>query len=120
MAQKFDIGSGNVASAPVFSGTDITLQFSMTPVTNVTGWTVLLSFKKNVSDNTFIKQYATGSGVTVTDVGNGVWSVNISRADTLLFTVVPGTYCYSFERTDSGFATVLVYGAFQVDRKVNS
>lgn len=120
MAQRFDIGSGNPASSPVFIGTDITLQFSMTTATNVSGWTVVLTFKKNASDNTPIKQYSTATGgLSITDGANGVWSAPMSRADTLLF-APPGTYVYDLERTDNGSATVLSYGFFQTDRKVNS
>lgn len=116
MAEQTNIGS---PTQPVFSGTAIVLQFSMTPVTNVTGWSVLLSFKHTVNDTIFIKQYTVGTGIVVTDVVNGVWSVPMSRADTLLF-AAPGTYVYSFERTDNGAETVLAYGKFQVDKKVNS
>lgn len=119
MAQHFDIGALNTLTGPVFSGTNITLQFTMTPATSVAGWGVALTFRQTVSSNAIIKQYTTGGGgITITDSTNGVWSVQMSRADTLLFGT-SGTYAYDFKRTDVGSEAVLTYGAFQVSQTVN-
>lgn len=120
MAQRYDIGF-DAATGPVWSGTAIAITFAMTTPTNISGWNVLVSFKRTASDNAFIKQYSTAlANVTVVDAVNGVWSISMSRTDTLLFTGTPGVYVYSFERTDGGSETVLSYGQFKVDRKVNS
>ena len=110
MAVRYDIGS---QTDPVWSGTAVSITWTLTPTQNTAGWTTLVTFKRTASDNSAIKTYSPGGS------NNGVWTITMTRADTLLF-AQPGTYVYSLERVDTGQEAVLTYGNFQVDRKVNS
>lgn len=112
MAQRQDLtndGNGN----PFYIGTSLTITFRMIPVTNIFGWTTYVTFKRNITDTTYIKQYTP----TTVDVTTGIVSITMSAADTQLF-AAPGTYQYDWERTDSGAEAVMTIGTIQFAQKV--
>ena len=90
-----------------FRGEDVTLNFTMAPVVDITGWT--LSFK--------VKQTATDAALltiagSVTVGASGTFGVALTAAQTTTLGV--GTYVYDAWRTDSGAATALTYGTVTV------
>ena len=108
MATQFDIGT---VANPVWSGTTISVTFTLIPTQNTSGWNTQVTWKKLRSDTTPILV------LTPTPVSTGIWTVVLTAAQTALFSV-PGTYQYDFERTDVGFEAVLTYGATQIAQKV--
>ena len=93
MATKNDI-------EPVFRGEDLTLNFTMSPTVDITGWTI---------------QFYSGLltiNATITSGTSGTFSVSITRAQTAAWT--PGSKKFDIWRTDSGSSTVLAYGSIEV------
>lgn len=114
MAEKVDIGDLNSPGGPIFGGTNVTFQFTLTSPRNVSGWTVRLYIKQQATDTTALLTKTP----TAIDVVNGIWTQTLTKADTLFLTNSPGTYVYSFERIDNGAEDVLTYGKLQITRKV--
>ena len=94
-----------------FRGEDILLKFSMTPVEDITGWT--LSFK--VADTIGGTVQFTKTP-TITDGPRGEFQVAIASADTSALTV--GRYVWDVRRTDSGSKTTLADGWIDLRREV--
>lgn len=95
----------------VFRGEDDELDFTMVPVTNIAGWTLALAVKEYYDDSAYLFTKS-GSAVTITDAGNGLFVVTLSSADTL--NLEPKAYVYNVVRTDNGTRTVLAWGNFLV------
>lgn len=96
------------ANISFYKGEDITLTVTMSPVTNITGWTLQFMVKKQYGDATAQITKTVGSGITITDATNGVFTVAIARADTS--GLDPGVYVFDIQRTNAGNQTVLTIG----------
>jgi hypothetical protein len=108
MAQANDIS--------VYKGETVTLNFTMTPVVDITGWSIVFTLKKNQTDAAALVTV----NATITSGVNGTFAVKLTggiggqtfrRAD---------TYQYDVQRTDAGFEAVLSIGAFAILQEVKS
>lgn len=94
-----------------YRGEDIILQFTMDPVQDITGWTLLFTLKADAQDPTALVSKA-GS---IVSAPNGVFSVSLSSSDTNL---TPAQYVYDVWRTDAGSKAVLSKGTFTIEQGV--
>jgi hypothetical protein len=94
-----------------FQGEDILLTLTMTPPTDITGWTLLSTVKDELGGTTQFNPT-----VSATDYGRGVFTVSLSRAQTSALT--PGDYVWDVRRTDSGKNAVLAHGEITVKQAV--
>lgn len=88
----------------MYKGTDLTLPFTMNPVEDISGWTILLTVRG--SSVSIIKDATIDSGPDGT--------FHFTLADTDTDSLSPGTYDYDVFRTDSGVEEVLAIGAFVI------
>lgn len=95
----------------IYKGEATLLQFTMTPVQNIAGWTIVLTVKLHQTDTTSVLSIP----ATVTDPTNGVFTVSLSHSNT---NIRATTYYYDVQRTDSGSEAVLSIGAFTVTQEV--
>lgn len=108
-------GSASTAIQSNFSlykGEDVVVTDSMTPVTNITGWSLQFTLRKNYGDATALVTKTVGAGITVTDATNGVFKITLASADTANLAL--GNYVYDVERTDVGNRTVLSIGNLNI------
>ena len=89
---------------------DITLTFTMTPVVNITGWTISMTVAISTDSPTAL---LTKTG-TVTDAPGGVFTVPLTSADTGTTLLVNTTYSWAVRRTDSGNITLLASGNLKI------
>jgi hypothetical protein len=107
MAQLNNIGGTN---SP-FKGEALTLSFTMTPVTNITGWTITFTLKRAQTDPVAVKTQA----AVIVSGPAGTFTVSLLKADT---NIKPGTYYYDVQRTDGGSEAVLSIGTFTITQEV--
>ncbi len=94
----------------VYRGDDIVLAFTMNPVVNISGWTIVFTLKSQQGGGPVISQAA-----TIVSAAAGTFSVALSHAQ---LTLPPATYNHDVHRTDSGSSTVLSIGPFVVQPEV--
>lgn len=97
---------------PVFRGEAIAFRFTLTPTTDITGWTVSFRVKQQLSDATALQTLA-GS---LTTPASGLLTVSLSA--TVTTSLPDGMYAYDLWRTDSGSEACLSTGAMQVKGSV--
>jgi hypothetical protein len=90
----------------IYRGEDVALPFTMDPVENITGWTLLMS----VSGGGAV--VFTKAGV-VTSGPSGTFSVSLTDAETELLSASE-VYDYDVWRTDAGAERVLARGTLRV------
>jgi hypothetical protein len=98
----------SVANIAFYQGEDVTLTVTMTPATNITGWTLRFSLKKQYADAAALITKSSGAGLTITDAANGVFKVTLTSADSAALDL--GNYVYDIQRIDSSSRTVLTIG----------
>jgi hypothetical protein len=92
----------------VYQGEDVTLNFTMSPLEDVTGWTLLFTVE---TDPETPKLIAVAGAIT--DGPNGKMAVTLD--DTTSGTdQTPGSYTYDLWRTDTDSERVLAHGDFHV------
>lgn len=91
-----------------YRGEDVTLAVTLSPTTDITGWTLSFKVKQNATDATALLTVA-GS---ITGAAAGTFSVSLTAAQTA--SVPTGVYVYDIWRTDSGAATALTVGSVTV------
>lgn len=84
----------------------ITVTMDAAPAGGVAAWTMRFRVRKLGKSVAFEK--TTGSGITVTDAVNGVWTVAVTAAVTALLD--PEQYEWSFWRTDTGSENPIAFG----------
>lgn len=95
-------------SISLYRGTEMTLNFTMSPVVDITGWTILFTIAKALnSPNKLLSRAA-----TITDGPLGKYSVALDADDTI--NVKPGSYFFDTWRTDADEESVLSIGSFVV------
>ncbi|HYM24440.1 MAG TPA: hypothetical protein VEU08_14590 [Vicinamibacterales bacterium] len=94
-----------------YRGEAVTLAFTMTPVTDITGWTITFTLKRNQTDPTPILTIA----AVITNGPNGTFTVSLTKAQT---NMQAGTYQYDIQRTDAGSEAVLSIGTFTITQEV--
>jgi hypothetical protein len=105
MAQVQDI-------PPIYRGEDVTLNFRMVPVEDITGWTMSFRLKQLIDDATVLLTV----NASITTPAAGTFAVALSAAQTT--TVAAGYYAYDVWRTDSGSAAALALGTVVVKGSV--
>ena len=96
----------------IYRGEDIDLNFTMSPVADITGWTIVFTLAERLGNPTKILNGISG---TVTSGPDGTFTVSLTSAQT---TITPGDYWYDVWRTDSGNKRVLAVGKFYVEDEV--
>jgi hypothetical protein len=101
----FYLGAGVSVQAniPFFQGEDLTLYFTLTPLTDVTGWTIVSTLKDKLGGTVQFNP-----AITITDAGRGKFQAVWTRAQTGALAV--GDYVWDVRRTDAGNNTVLAHG----------
>jgi hypothetical protein len=103
MAQMNDIAC--------YKGEAILATFTMTPATDITGWTITFTLRRHATDAAVLLQKSCG----VFDAVNGKFQLALSKAET---TLGAGDYVYDIQRVDSGSEAVLSIGRFHVAQEV--
>jgi hypothetical protein len=95
------------ANFTVFKDTDALLTDSLSPATNITGWTLAMTARKQYGGDVVIGKN-TSNGMTITNAAAGVFTVAILDTDTE--NLATGAYVYNVLRTDAGAETLLSEG----------
>lgn len=103
MAQLNDIS--------VYKGEAVLLTFTMTPATDISGWSISFTLKTNQTDSTALISQA----AVLTTPASGVFTVTLTHAQT---NRTAATYYYDVQRTDSGSEAVLSIGTFTISQEV--
>jgi hypothetical protein len=93
-------------------GEDATFTVTMNPVMGIAGWTLEFFMKTVATSPVVVLTKTIGNGITVLDSVNGIFTVQVLRADTEALGF--GIYSFSVRRIDSGLNTELVRGAISV------
>jgi hypothetical protein len=88
----------------IYKGEDVSLNFTMSPVVNITGWTITFTVRKESLTGSVI---LTSDG-TVVSGPSGTFSVPIAAAQTS--GVKPGEYAWDVWRVDVDSAALIAYG----------
>lgn len=88
------------------------IPFIMTPLTDISGWTISFELKSQATDTTALLTIA----ASLTTPTLGLFTVTVSAAQTL--TLLAGQYVYDVWRTDTGFADALALGSFAMKSSV--
>jgi len=100
MASKADIA--------FYQGEDVTLTVTMSPATNITGWALQFTVRKQYGDAAAVLTKTEGAGITITDATNGVFKVALASADTAGLEL--RACVFDIQRTNAGSHTVLTIG----------
>jgi len=92
-----------------FRGEDVLITFTMTPLTDITAWTITCVLKPTLDNATVLLTVA----ATVTSAAAGIYTVAFTAAQNTT-TLSAGIYQYAVERTDSGSVAVLSEGTMQI------
>jgi len=96
-----------------FRGEDVTLDFQMTPPSDVTGWTISLKIADTIGGTVQVTKAA-----TITDGPRGRFRVTLASADTASLAV--GRYVWDARRTDSGNKATLADGTLDLRQEVTA
>ena len=96
----------------IFTGEDVIVPFTIDPVEDVSGWTLLFTVRDSAGAELFTK---TG---TVTSGGDGEMEVVLTDTETDGLEVAH--HLYDFWRTDDGLERVLAIGDFRVKEVARS
>jgi hypothetical protein len=102
----------NETIGPVYRGSDVTLNFTESPVVDITGWTMSFRLKQSQADPTTLLTV----NASITSAPAGTFSVALTAAQTL--TLAAGTYQWDVWRTDTGSANALATGTLIVTGSV--
>jgi hypothetical protein len=93
----------------IYRGEEVTLEFTLTPTTNITGWTIQFTVAK--AANSTVKVIDTMAASIANAVG-GIFSVSLDADVT--GDLEPGTYYYDAWRMDAESERLLAAGLFKV------
>lgn len=93
----------------IYRGEAVSLSWTLAPVTDITGWTFLLTVSKQANSSTGKVLQATP---TVTTAAAGVFGVSLSSIVTAA--LAPGQYFWDVWRNDAGQERMLACGVFVV------
>jgi hypothetical protein len=95
-----------------FIGEDRTFRFTVFDETgavqNISGWTLEWVLRERPWGAQALITKTTGAGITITNAAGGVCEMTLADDDTI--NLPPGTYFYTFRRTNAGSETVLAFG----------
>lgn len=95
-----------------YRGEAVSLTFTMTPTTDITGWTITLTIRVNANDAAVVLTKTPASLVTP---AAGIFSFNLSSAETK---ILLGTYAYDIQRVDAASEATLSIGTLIVRQEV--
>ena len=99
-------------------GEDVTVQVTISPVVDITGWTLVMTARLTLGVLPLAFQKSTGGfGIVITSGPLGVFNITVASADTSALAAVE--YFYDIQRTDVGFRHVLVEGMLTLAAMVN-
>ena len=96
-----------------FRGEDITLNFQMTPVQDITGWGITWKMANQLGGTILLTKTA-----TIVDGPRGQFSVSIASSDTSGLAV--GRYVWDARRTDSGNKSTVADGYVTLKQEVTA
>lgn len=98
----------------LFRGEDVLLEFTMDPEQAIAGWALAfyLRARPEYGDDPLVTRTTAAGGIVISDGAGGVFQVTIPAATTLALPIA--RYRYDVWRIDSGYETVLAYGAADV------
>ena len=99
-----------------YKGEAIALVFTMTPLTDITGWTIEMNVKYDATDTAVLLTIA----ATITTAAAGIFTVNLTSAQTkTLYTSAGGRpLAYDVQRTDAAAEAVLSIGSLSILQEV--
>src|SRR5579862_9901579 len=97
-----------IANISFYKGEDVTLTVTMSPTTNIAGWTLQFTVRTSYGDPNALLTKTTGSGITITNAGSGIFTITIASADSS--GLAQRAYVFDIQRIDSGNRTVLTIG----------
>jgi hypothetical protein len=101
-----------VNNISIYKGEAVQLNFTMSPLTDISTWTIAMTVRINASDTGFVYQNLAG---TIDSGVAGTFHFLLAHADTNL---ASGTYAYDIQRTDSGSEAVLSIGILTISQEV--
>lgn len=96
------------ANFSFYRGEDTLITVTMTPITDITGWSLQFTARVTLDILPIAITKTTGHGITLTNPTGGVFTIFLLSADTN--TLDPGNYYFDIQRVDSGFHGVLTTG----------
>ncbi len=96
-----------------FRGEDLTLDFQMTPPSDVTGWTISLKIADSLGGSVQVTKSA-----SIIDGPRGRFRVTLASADTAALAV--GRYVWDARRTDAGNKATLADGTLDLRQEVTA
>ena len=101
---------------------DLTIRAALSPPRDITGWAVTFTVKDGLG-GTAVLTKTVGSGITLTDPGQGVVTVALDKADTSALTVSSALpagkgYVWDVKRTDPGHNLVLARGQLILEQEI--
>ncbi len=97
-------------------GTDITLEITMTPITNISGWSLMFELGVLPFDNTaaLITKTTAGGGITIVDALNGIFRVLLTKAETDPLGAL--NYYHEIRRIDVNDEALISYGSVVIQQ----
>lgn len=96
----------------IYKGEAVVINFTMSPVTDITGWTISLTIRTNAND--VGSALLTVAGVVVSAVA-GTFKFTLTSAQTK---IAVGNYAYDVQRIDAGGESVLSLGVLAIVQEV--
>lgn len=96
-----------------YKGEAVALVFTMTPTTDITGWTIVMTIRNNATDSVTLLSV---TGVLTTPA-SGIFTLSLTSAQTKT-TLGVGTFAYDIQRTDAASEAVLSIGSLFVTQEV--
>lgn len=96
----------------VYKGEAPTLSFTMSPVVDITGWTLTMTVKRVGTDTSALVSVAG----TIVSGTNGTFTVALTSTQTKT-TLGIGLFAYDVQRTNSGSETVLSVGRLVIKQE---
>jgi hypothetical protein len=110
----FEASSMSITShLSFFRGEDITLDFQMTPPSDITGWAITLKVADALGGSVLVTKSA-----SIVDGPRGRFRVTLASADTA--TLAVGRYVWDARRTDSGNRATLADGTLDLRQEVTA
>lgn len=106
------------ASISFYKGEAILLTVTITPVTNITGWSITFTLRDKYTGAVLLTK-SVGTGVTITDGPGGVFTVLLTKANTsigqaLASNRTPVEALFDIRRTDTGSEAALTVGDVEI------
>ena len=92
----------------IYRAEDIVLNFTMTPTTDITGWTLVFNVSESKNSAT---KLITNKACSIVSAVAGTFTASLLTSDT---NIAPGEYWWDVYRTNSGSVRCVAYGPFNV------